>query len=277
MRTERDVVLFKKLAHFYSFTGNFPYIHRKDKVLLIVFYINGIMGYFNGYLKYLTLKSITSYIGLVVSGGTILLMFGFSSVCLRHAFSHRTLWNDLFTDVDTFDILLKEEGFILKENVYKFYFKFGIATVVVLSVYFSIVCIMKFDYQDICGISFYFLASMQVIVTALSIEKLVIIIEKRFELLTRNLRETYLFSKQIQNGQQLATSYLVLMNIIRKINKIFGRKILIILLNTFLYVLHWFHFVSFEILEWSPTILMELCGVCFLMIVFLVSKYTDWH
>lgn len=275
MTTKRDIVLFKRIAHIYSFIGVFPYIHRRTKFLLITYYFIGITTCWNESFK--SFMSKFSEIGLVLSASSLFLMVAFSLVSLRHAFCHRALWNDLFNDVEAFDFITKE-GITFKEHVYKYYLKFGIITIVLIFQYFLFLMLMTYKkFEEICGLSFHLLSIVQIIITALSMGKIMAIIEKRYELLIRKLRETFSLSyqhKRFRNFQQLATLYLLLMKIVKKINKIFGQKILNILFNAFLYVLHCFHFIGFEKMKKGPEYLMHLWGACFMMALFLVSEHS---
>lgn len=271
---KRDIVLFKKVAHFYSYLGNFPYIQKKNKLLLVAYYIIAITCF----LKVLVNLNLifSSKIGLVICASFLFLNVVFSLLCLRNVFVHETLWNNLFTDVDTFDFIVKEEKVSLTETVYKFYLKFAIVTVGFFSMYILTFALHNRDnHYKIIGASYYFLVNMQLTITTISIDKLLMIIGKRFDLLKRILRETYIFrepNKDIRNKQQLITLYLLLMNMVKKTNGIFGQKILIILFSAFLCVILCFHFITYEHLEGGSSMSSKyLPAATFMTTIYVVS------
>lgn len=276
----RDIKLLKKYAYFYSFTGNFPYIHRKGKFLLVAYYIIGIIYYSKVSTDYMKCSNV-SEIGMVISTGIILLSIGSSIVCLRDVFFQKSLWDDFFTDVKTFDLIEKNRKCTSNETLFKYYIKiimFSIAFIVstIVVAFLSFLFVFIINYEKVIATTFHIFAYLQLTVTTISIEKILAIVEKRFDMFKRKLRETYLFwnpNKDFRNGQQLATSYLLLMNIIRKLNKLFGQKLLIILGLTFLFVLHCFHSISGKNLYWNDLRFDQLTNICVSMLILLVSIF----
>lgn len=274
----RDIVLLKQLAYFYSFTGNFPYLQRKGKFVLVVYYVLGIICYLKTSIEYITVSN-SSEVGFFISTAILLTSVSFSIVCLRDVFVQKSLWDDIFTDVETFDLMIKNGRCVVNELVCKYYFKIIIFTIIfvlssIVAAFLAFLFVFSLDCAKVIAVCFHIFTYMQITLTTITIEKTMVIIEKRFTMFKRKLRVTYLFWKPNEdrrNGQQLAASYLLLTNIFGKINELFGQKILIILGLTLLFVLHCFLFISEKYLYWTHLHFEQLINTGITMLILLVS------
>lgn len=264
MRKKRDFVLFKNVINFYSFTGTFPYTQKSVKLCLLVYYLVGIPYLVKGYLELLKLSGFSS-LEIVLNTSIVTLMLAFSILCLNDVFRHETVWNSFFIDLKTFDSIMDSEGILFEDTVYKYYFKFIITNTFYVVMYLSFVITTNTPiFQKIVGTSFGFLMNMQILLTTLTLEKCFIIIAKRYECVKSRIRATYAFVNVDKNWNchQFEILHLLLINMANQVNKLFGQRILIILLMSLLDVLASFQLAFLERGQEASTHTQEVIRRC---------------
>lgn len=271
---QRDIILFKKIVRFYSYIGIFAYLERKKKLPLILFYIFGLPCFTKGCLNFIRPFDFSS-IEFLLQFANILILIVFSLMCLKNAFVHVTLWKNLFGDIEEFDSVIKEE-MILDEFVYKYYSKFVITNLFYFLMY-SVIFLVKFDIFEIealIGTSYAILCNIQIVVTIFSLEKLFAIIEKRYECLKRQSRRTFLIPKlggNFCNDRNLEAAYFLLIKICKNINELFGQRIFIVLLMTFIDILASFQYSFLKDDDGTITYKSNMFRRCFRTGLYVVS------
>lgn len=243
MKKEIDVTLLERVIHFYSFTGTFPFVQRCKLVVFMVCHMVATTYYLK---KYWERSHIFNELTFFLFSIKILCSTIFSLVTFKNAFAQEKLWKRMFTDVNTFDYTMGGQKIILEENVLKFYSMFAIVNtfyiisdvLAYLSGAFLLTIALTFC-SDVWNI--------HMIVTTLVFRKLNRMIEKRFEFLKRKTFEVYTTNydeNKFWNSKRLKTSHLLLMNIVKTSNELFGTKNLIIMLKLFIDILGNFnHFI----------------------------------
>lgn len=72
--------------------------------------------------------------------------------------------------------------------------------------------------------------------------------------------------------QNLETSYFLLNTMIKKLNEVYGQKILTLIVGTFLYILGWFQLMLLEDSQGKFKDIVNVTGAIVLMVLFLVSS-----
>lgn len=264
MEKRRDIELFKKVIQFYSITGTFPFSQKWKKFIMVLYYLGGVIFFYKEHTNYMKLLHVSS-LTLVISFATVLAMVAFSFLCLKNAFVEEKLWTEFFNCVDTFDFSMKE--YIFEGSSYKYYSKFFISNVIFIVTYlllFPYFLGVTFEPQRVIGFSYGILIHIQLVVIALSLEKVFKIFEKRYEVFKTHTKATFLNYKKnenIWNGQQLCASHLLLLNITNKVNNLYGTKILIILFIAFADVNGSFNFLLLESWHGNYVRMLNLFGI----------------
>lgn len=275
MRKKRDFELLRNIIKFYSFTGTFPHTQKSVKLCLLAYYIVGITYFVEVYLNFLKLSTFSS-LGIVLNTSTVTLMLAFSILCLYEVFHQEIVWKSFFIDLKTFDSMLESEGIILEDTVYKYYFKFIITNTFYVVTYSSFILTPNTrNFQKIVGTSFAFLMNMQILLTTLTSEKCFMIIAKRYDCVKSRIRETYTSPNVDKNWNchQLEILHLLLINMVNKVNELFGQRILIILLMLLLDVLGSFQLAFFEKVQEEPTHTQEVIRRCIRSAISLASIF----
>lgn len=234
MKKERDVELFRNIIRFYSFSGIFPYIQRWKKFLLLLCYLIGVIFAYKQTSHYIHLWNMSSLASVITLGNLMLLVL-FSFSCLKNSFGNQRMWDEFINEIEIFDITMKLEKHSLEQNIYQYYSKFFLSNIIYVFIYMSLIPYfygITFNYQSFIGLSYGAIINIQLQVIALCLEKVFKILERRYKYFKTKIKATYLNSaknEQFWNGQQLSAVYLLLVNISKKINAMFGTKILIIL------------------------------------------------
>lgn len=271
----RDIFLLKKIVRFYSYTGTFACMSRKNKLLLIPFYILGLSYLVRGYLNYMESSTFSS-VGFFLHNCIMMTLLVFSLLCLKHSFEHEMTWDAFFENVEAFDLLIRKANICLGENVYKYYSKFCLSNTFYFLVYLLLFFTkaVPFTFENLIGTSYTILINTQLLVTILVLEKLYALIGKRFECLTAEMIYRFLFlrpNEEFEKGHKLKEAYFLLTQMVKGINELFGQRILLILLITFLDVLGSFDYTFLEAVNQSPTYKSNVFRRCSRTVFFLVS------
>lgn len=276
MKQERDVVLFRNLIRFYSFSGIFPYIQRWRKLLLLLCYLIGVIFTYKQTSHYINLWVISS-LTYVITLGNLMFLALFSFLCLKNTFGNQHIWDELINEIEIFDITMKLEKNSLEENIYQYYSKFFLSNIINVFTYmflFPYLYGITFNYQSLIGFSYETIINIQLQVIALCLENLFEILEKRYKYFKTKIKATYLNSTKNEhfwNGQQLSAAYLLLVNITQKVNVIFGTKILIILCKAVTDVIGCFSSIFLEKWQENFVQILNTFGSCAQMLFSLVS------
>lgn len=255
----------------------FPFVGKKNKLFLLSSFVIAMVCYIKGVKEYFYLIP-TNFIGVVLYTFCQLSYIIFNVICLQNAFGHETVWNDFFTDVDEFDRRMMLTRAFSDQVVYKYYSIFIISNIIYIVMYVAFVTGLKvsINISNIMSISYYSVVNVHIILTILCFKKLCSILENRFEYFERNLRKTYLFigpNKKNWNGQQLKAAHLLLINMVEKTNKLFGKRILIIMISIFLDVLGGVYYVFCDnenrpnaIISLAHSLVALVSRICMLLI-----------
>lgn len=144
---------------------------------------------------------------------------------------------------------------------------------IVFTLYFTATffeIVKSLDIRLYFALIFVYFIFNQIMVTILYLQDIFEILEKRYEILIFKIREVYSSINRLDvvwNGQQVNHCYFLLHTNIKKINDIFGLRILLIIVTTMLYVLQICQLTTIEATE-TTNILLLSEGV-----IFLVSTY----
>lgn len=235
-----DIAVLKKALRFYRWTGTHPCIEKYVVMILIPFHIVGII--FFAKLYYYSLTRFTVYsIGIAIYFLNFLAVVVFNYICLATTYSGAMLWNDLLNQIDAFDIKMEGQINFSEETACRYLLKCSLVFLCYIIQYIVYVLINDIkDYQQIIGISYLCYIDIQIFVTTTTLVKFFNILCKRYACFKTKIRDVYLTAKSDINfwsGPNLESSYLLLIDIIRKINKVYGQRIFVIVIKTFFYVL----------------------------------------
>lgn len=279
-----DVGLFKSVVHFYSFTGIFPYLTKSKKIFLMLYYATALTSFVKVCLENLPVQDL-SKLSIVFYSINITASLAFSLLCLFNLFYHETLWNDVIAQVEAFDSTMKNQEIILIENRFKYNLKIMIGTVLIFVFYLSILLATSktLDLWNIIAMSYYILMNIQILVTTLAVDKLFIIVEKRCEFLKRQIKNEFLFLNSFEIGESrtdrtLNALYLLLVNIVKTMNRLFGQRILLVIIMAFNDVLSGIQYILLE--DRNSIYVLNSFSKIFKMAMSLVSimqNYTHRH
>lgn len=241
-----DVVLLKDVIHFYSFVGNYPPKKKYKWILLTSYHIVSIIMLVNMFLSTLQLSIVGYFIYIV----NVTLSVIFSLISLKNSHSHKSLLHEFFSDLESFDCIMKRKTFYVKEVVHKYYWKYVFGNVFYIIVHASSFSTLKdFSFPQVILITYFFVVSMQIFVTASVLKSILDILERRYDFLIREIKQFSLCPRD-DNGfwasYQLKACHLLLTNLVEKINEIFGHRILLILIITLLSIIGCFQWAVFE-------------------------------
>lgn len=238
MPKNKDIDVLKKALRFYSWTGTHPCIKNYILIIMIPFHIVGIMFFAKVY--YYTLTRFNVYfIGIVLYFLNFLAVILFNYICLKTTSSGAMLWNDLLNQIEAFDIKMNDQTNYNEKSVGRYLLKISLGFVFYITEYGGYILMNNItDYQEIIGISYLCYLDIQIFATTTTLVKFSQILGKRYDILKTKIRDVYLTAKadiNFWNGQNFESSYLLLIDIIRKMNKVYGQRIFVIVIKTFLY------------------------------------------
>lgn len=271
MGEEKDTTLLKKIFHFYGCFGMFSY--NKKYIIIFTASFHLLAAIFFTITASTNTDVRLSVVGTFIFGAFYFMMIIFDLVCLKNAYYQKSLWKQLFKDIELFDSII--EGTVFMESIYKYYTKFGVSTILCTTAYsltiLSLIRTLRY-HQTITLAYFYFLINYMFVTTIL-FQKLIRIAQKRYDFLRRKVKKDYSPTNAFKwpcNRQQLESSHLLMDNIVKAINNIFGRKICLIIVITFLGILGNF---QYTLLEDSQTkyrdlnnLVTSLISIVFLMV-----------
>lgn len=249
-RKKYDVKLLRNVIRFNSVIGTFP-CDKKIALLILIPYFSagGILSlatrlrHFNNHLL-----SIGNYFLFNCFMVTIIL---YSLVCVRSTWTHAITWKSILRSMESFDAKMGRNREMLTDSVFM-YFKFLLANI--LSVLLQGITYSS-EMNSIpyaISSSYLYIVNLQIFSTTLVLGIIVDMVVKRYEFLRLKTVEVYTSMNKERlfwNSLQLKDSYLHLKDILEKVNEIFGLKILLILIVTFLVILGNFQYYFFE--EWG--------------------------
>lgn len=283
MKSKSDVDILKSVINFYSFAGIFPNMDKKRSVLIAFFFMLSFAGtiwlpkvYWNN--RFILYKM--SLVELIVYFGTITAYIVFNIVCLISLVLQRNLWKDLFKNIEEFDLAMEGHRINLEKNSLLCYlkiFSLNIVYLLLLSfIYFSVEG--KYNQKQIVPFIFLSFLSTQLLMSTLVLKDLLKILEKRYDFLEFKMKEIYISSKNHQvfwNKHQFKTLHFLLSDMVGKINRIFGQKVLVILTLTIFNVLDIIEFSLEEYQQEDQKSIINISTVLLQGISLLVSIITN--
>lgn len=269
-----DATILQNVIHFNSFVGTFPLIQKYKIIILITCHLIGFGCFSKAHTDFFQTTSL-SFIGVFLYTQSLLAMVLFSLVCLKNTCSHETLWKEFFTIIKECDIKM---GRIVEENVYKCYSKFVLGNMfyAVLHI-FSYVCSVEgINLILLISMSYVFIMSLQVLITTLILDMIFSMLEKRYELLRRKTSEVLLFlnkDKTYWCSLKLKDYHLLLTNVTQVVNKLFGSKMLLLLILLFSNILGGFQYGVLEDLSFHSKNFDILFSIGTQFIFLWVSRY----
>lgn len=273
-----DILLLKSVVRFCSFIGTFPPLQFYKMSLLVLCQIFSIIFVTKGHVD-LFKCSENSFLGILLFAVNVSIWIIFSLLCLKESYFHKKMWDDFYSDVKAFDVGLAGQKFSLDESICKYYLKFIFGCVFYIIMHLLAFSSSNRTYTDVIGALYFCLLSTQILVTTLVFEKLTNIFEKRYEFLTKKTKEGFLCKRTrnaFWNDQQLKTLSFILKNMVIKVNKLFGHRILIILSITVLDVISSFQYLIFENSQRFKNSNMLISISC-QVIIFWVSIYSFFY
>lgn len=276
-RTKKeDVSLFRSVITFHSILGVFP-LNQKYRWIILTSHLIGIACFSKANIDFSYAQTV-SFNGVLLFNLSILAMVLFSLTCLIDACSHEIPLKKFFSYVNTFDIKDDVKRRLVYEYAYKWYLTFAIATIFYAAIHTSsytssvehVSCI------SLISIIYVFVMSLQVLVTTLVLKMIFWMLEKRYDFLKEKTGEVYSISNEahkLWDGQQLKDSHLLLINTTGMVNKLFGHKILMLMILVFLNVLGGFQYVLLEPVSFQAKDLEIPFSIGAQIFLFLVSIY----
>lgn len=191
-----------------------------------------------------------SIVGYFIYIVNVTLSVIFSLISLKNSHNHESLLHEFFSDLESFDYIMKRKTFYVKDVMYKYYWKYVFGNVFYIIVHSSSFSTVKdFSFQQVILVTYFFLVSTQIFVTASVLKSILDILGKRYDFLIREIKQFSLCPRD-DNGfwtaYQLKAWHLLLTNLVKKINELFGQRILLILIITLLSVTGCFQWAVFE-------------------------------
>lgn len=280
LKNRDDIVVMKKVISIYGWTGNHPNKKKYILMLMIPFHVVAIAFFAKVY--YYTITRFELYfMGIIIFFLNFLFVILFNQICLSNKFTNAVLWNDLLSEIDAFDIKIGRQREFNNETIFKYFLKICLGYICYITGYFSYILLQEnTDYQYIIGVSYLCFVDTQIFVTTMILVKLLNILGKRYDLLKNKLRDVYFTAKtriNYWNRQNLEICYFLLIDISRKINKIYGQRIFIIVVKTFLFVLGCFQLLlskhSQDKFDDTVILLHSICQVFILLVSIQKPKY----
>lgn len=243
-----DVTLLKNVVQVFGWLGVFPVSHIFLIVVFILCSLTEIIGCFLVSLHLLD-SSAFSVIGKFIFSIDVQTMTSYNLVCLKEAWFHKSLWNDMFNDFEAFDHKIGRQKGLMQESIWNVYLP------ILLGLTIGLFCQILAYVHFLDGISYFvwvsylYVASAQIFITTVVLGKIYSMFKRRLEFLRQKTFEVYSMDTTEQtfwNGKDLKDSHLLLIDICHKINKLFGLRILLTMISTFLNVLSCFQFGLME-------------------------------
>lgn len=199
---------------------------------------------------------------------------------LKRTFNYDTIWSSLLKDFIAFDDLMKGQE-VLERSMWKNYSTFIVSTV--LCIVHLVVYVLKeqaLDYLHLMETVYVNFTITQILITVLVFKMYFVASELRYKLLQGKLTQNFSLLTNHKNywgKEKLKNLYLLLDMTIKKINALFGQKILVLIIFTFLEILAYFQFMLLEETHREfkdvPELYSSVIHLVFLMVSILERGY----
>lgn len=266
-KRQRDTAILKDILCISSFIYVFPRQEKNSRYafIYIASYCSiGMTCLVRTYWRYFK-NTDKPFMELIVPYCSIIVLTVFNLLCLKQFFQQKKLWLDLFNRFEAFDLKI---GKSFDEIVLKEYLKLTFVNLFYGTIYAIIYCSSQLTSKidNLIGVTFMYFSSTQILMTTVIFHTNCACFAKRCTSIIMELRDI----SRVKNGNYLKTLYLILKDCTKKINQIFGDRMLIIFFCTFLEVLSMFQFVVTDYPKNKPNhltfLLSGLTNMTFLMV-----------
>lgn len=230
-----DIVLLKDVIGFCGFAG-FPYVSKYKIILLIIFNFVAISYTFKEYVNSI---DVLSYIMIFIFSSQKVFMIIFNLLSLKSTCRDEKLWKDFFWFVETFEVKMGMKGLVHEERVFIYFIRLVLGNVIYVTMFISFCFYLKkSDPEAIIVVAHMYFIMIQIFTSISILGNSLKILQKRYDYLRKEINEAYSFTqhRSFLNCQRLKIGYLLVADATGKINQIFGQRILIIIILTFVYV-----------------------------------------
>lgn len=247
-KKEDDVKFLQYVVRFYGFLGIFPLNNKYVLMFLHMYFLMGLTWILVVQWKFLHLVYL-SYTGLTIYITINMCIIMFNLVCCKNAWTHRSLWKLFFIDIEAFDDKMETSQNPTSTIYLKFIFGNIFYLIIQIVSYLQVMNGIKYAIYK----SYLYIVSLQMFVTTSALDMIFNMLEKRYEFLRRQTAEVFLCTHMnctFWNIKQLKDSHFLLTNTNKRVNELFGLRILLLLIIAFINFLGLF---QYEILEDVPT------------------------
>lgn len=242
MKKRSDVLLLRGVINFFGLSCTFPIIDKKFWILQVsvqtIFcscWFAGCPLFIYDYVIELLQNYNVSVLRPVMECSRVFTLIAINWFCVKSWWCDKPTWKNLFNVIEDFDATMQKYTAPTQENVMIYYFKIIVQNLLLVGL-LSWAEFSTFDYD--IRISFIYISFIyvQIVVSAVSMSAVLKIVGKRFDCFTMGIKEIYQLTKCdgiLWNENQLKVSYLQLINMVGKINKLFGGRILVVLIFIF--------------------------------------------
>lgn len=245
-----DVSLLENVVQYLSIIGVFPIVRKYKQIILITLELIMMTCTIKGQIIFLNWPSLSS-IGALLMNITFLTIISFNLLCLKEAWSFNISWKNFLIDFKSFDYEMEGHTNNLEEPIPKFWIQFILGNVSYLSIQFFSYLSWKTNINLIAVISlvYFYIVNIQIFVSTLVLERIFCMLMRRFKILRMKLVEVYSSKNSYKvpsDSLRLKNSHLLLTNIVENVNKLFGKRIFMLLLVVFMDVLASFQYGLLE-------------------------------
>lgn len=277
MKRQNSLSLFKTVISIYSLSGTFPKVEKKlskyYSLLLIVLYGVGCFSFVNYFWKIIVIEENRSKIGYVIECGRIISIATFNLISIIKYFIHRKLWKQFMESLEKLDLNLRENRSQTDELVVPYFLKFLVPNLACIIIFLLIFWSYKDNIDHVTWFcyGYLFFVYMQVIGTTLVLYSLLKNMTRIFLILRTIIIKQY---HPMNTGGQwdslrIKEFYILFSETVNNINKIFGKRILVLLSFIFFFILSIFQFIFLENQMEQKKILtipLVLIYICFLFV-----------
>lgn len=249
VKQKDDVVLLKTVVQFYSFAGNFSPIQKYKLMFLIPYQIVSIIMYVQTFLKIDYLSPMRYF----MYGVNMMLSITYTLVCLKNSYNHESELNDFINDLESYDFMMKRQTLSPKENIHKYYWKYVFGNVYYILVHLlPLFTSEKIGYQQVILTIYLAVIHIQIVGTTLVLRDISKIIEKRYNNLLEIIRHFALPGTTdiiLWTADEVKVGHLLLSSMVKRMNTLFGERILVIVILTFSSFLGAFRWALMEDLQ----------------------------
>lgn len=198
----------------------------------------------------------------------ILILFGLR--CLGDARTNKLLWRLIFNALENFDSKLEERRNISEKSVVKTFITFLLVNIFLACSLMPLNIEEAIIYAVLIATFYLYLIHTQLFVTTFVSTNVLNTIGRRFEIFIDKTGQAYMDTHIEQvfcNGLQLKHSHYSLIIITKSFNKIFGQRILLLVVLTFFYILNSFQYITLEDLPIDSIIVLIIALKVFCLLV----------